>query len=156
MYTLLFDGASRGNPGPASCGFVVYRDDEKIESRGEFLGITTNNVAEYRGLIRGLEYLLRIGAKEVTVYTDSQLVAKQIRGEYKVKSPHLKSLHRQAVNLLKKFDKADIFYHPREKNREADKAANMALNRMLKSAGQSLETLGLPEESPGSTGQDAG
>ncbi len=138
MYTLLFDGASRGNPGPASCGFVVYRGDEKVESRGEFLGITTNNVAEYRGLIRGLEYLVRMGAKEVTIYSDSQLVVKQIKGEYKVKSSHLKSLHQQAMNLLKKFEKADIFYHPRGKNSEADRLANMALDRVLKSAGQPL------------------
>jgi ribonuclease HI len=145
VYKLLFDGASRGNPGPASCGFVVYKDDEKIECRGEFLGITTNNVAEYRGLIRGLEYLVRMGVKEVAIYADSQLVVKQIKGEYKVKSPHLRSLHNQVMNLLKKFDKVDIFYHPRSKNKEADKAANMALDRMLKSAGQSLAVT-QPEE----------
>jgi ribonuclease HI len=84
LYTLLFDGASRGNPGPAACGFVVYVNGEKMEARGEFLGVTTNNVAEYRGLIRGLEYLVRKGATKVTVYADSELVVKQIKGEYKV------------------------------------------------------------------------
>ncbi len=156
MYVLLFDGASRGNPGPAACGFVVYRDGERVEARGEFLGTTTNNVAEYKGLIRGLEYLLRKGAREVTVYADSELVVKQVRGEYKVKSPHLKPLHQEAVNLLKMFDKASILHHPRSSNREADRIANMALDRALKSAGQPLAKTGLPEESPGSTGQDAG
>ena len=156
MYTLLFDGASRGNPGPASCGFVVYRDGDRVEARGEFLGVTTNNVAEYRGLIRGLEYLVRRGVKEVTVYADSELVVKQVRGQYKVKSPNLKPLHQQVMNLLKKFEKVRILHHPRSRNREADRVANMALNRALKSAGQSLPSHGLAEESPGSTGQDAG
>ncbi len=138
MYKLLFDGASRGNPGPAACGFAVYHDDERVEARGEFIGVTTNNVAEYKGLIRGLEYLVRRGVKEVTIYADSELVVKQIRGEYKVKSPNLKPLHQQALDLLKRFEKVHIFHHPRRENREADRLANMALDRALKSVGQPL------------------
>ena len=156
MYVLLFDGASRGNPGPAACGFVVYKDDELVEARGEFLGSTTNNVAEYKGLIRGLEFLVRRGVKEVTIYADSELVVKQIKGEYKVKSPHLKPLHSYAQKLLKNFEKVSILHHPRSSNREADRVANLALDRALKSAGQPLAGSRLLEESPGSTGQDAG
>ena len=150
---LFFDGASKGNPGPAGYGFVIEINNTKIEGKG-YIGISTNNVAEYYGLIEGLQRALKEGIKSIEIFADSQLVVKQIKGEYKVKAPHLKPLYSKATELLKKFDDAHIFFVGREKNSEADRLANLAIKEGQR-VGRSLASKG-PEESPGPTGQGAG
>lgn len=119
-YKVFTDGASLGNPGEAGCGFVVKDESGKIIYEGvKSLGVNTNNVAEYSGLILALEYIKTLNPGFVEFFLDSELVVKQIRGEYKVKNPSLLELWNKAVNLL-----ADINYTinhiPREKNSEAD------------------------------------
>lgn len=119
-YKVFTDGASLGNPGEAGCGFVVKDESGKIIYEGvKSLGVNTNNVAEYSGLISAVEYIKTLNPQFVEFFLDSELVVKQIRGEYKVKNPFLLELWNNAVNLL-----ADINYTinhiPREKNSEAD------------------------------------
>jgi ribonuclease HI len=126
---LFCDGASRGNPGPASYGFVIFQDDEIIAQQGGCLGITTNNVAEYEGLVRGLQKCLSLGAKELTVKSDSELLVRQLNGIYRVKAPHLAPLFGQASQLIKQFGKVSIVHVPRAENKLADALANLALDR---------------------------
>lgn len=125
LYT---DGASRGNPGAAAIG-VVLKDERgnEIEAIGEPIGTATNNEAEYRALLRGLERAAH-HATEIEVRTDSELMARQLKGIYKVRAANLKSLHEQAQRALKKFKRATIVIVPRELNRQADELANQALN----------------------------
>ena len=99
MYRVYSDGGSRGNPGKAAYGIVVTRDGEIIYENSEFLGIRTNNYAEYRGLIAGITKVLELGGTDAEFVMDSQLVIKQMRGEYKVKSPDMKALYDDAVAL---------------------------------------------------------
>ena len=99
MYRVYSDGGSRGNPGKAAYGIVVTRDGEIIHESSEFLGIRTNNYAEYRGLIAGITKVLELGGTDAEFVMDSQLVIKQMRGEYKVKSPDMKALYDDAVAL---------------------------------------------------------
>jgi ribonuclease HI len=124
------DGGSRGNPGPAAAG-VVIRDadsDEIIHEAGYFLGKATNNVAEYQGLIRALEYAQELGATRVQVYTDSELMVKQITGEYRVKSPDLKPLAQKAQSIFLTINLWHIQHVRREKNTRADAWANKAMD----------------------------
>lgn len=124
LYT---DGASRGNPGPAAIGIVLVNPSGKIvEEFGEPIGTTTNNEAEYRALLRGLERALH-HATEIEIRTDSELMARQLKGTYKVRAEHLKPLHEQAQRALKKFKRVTIAIIPRELNRRADALANDAL-----------------------------
>ena len=123
------DGGSRGNPGPA--GFGVYVQDAsgaEVASLYGFLGVATNNVAEYQGLIHGLRFALARGARQVHVFSDSELVVKQIGGKYKVKHPGMIPLHREASDLLRRFEKWSVAHVPREQNRDADRLANRALD----------------------------
>jgi ribonuclease HI len=123
------DGGSRGNPGPA--GFGVYVQDEagaEVASLYGFLGVTTNNVAEYQGLIHGLRFALERGARRVRVFSDSELVVKQISGAYKVKHPGMIPLHGEARLLLRRFESWSVNHVPRARNREADRLANRALD----------------------------
>lgn len=99
MYRVYSDGGSRGNPGKAAYGIVVTLDGKIIHEHSEFLGIRTNNYAEYRGLIAGITKVLELGGTEAEFVMDSQLVIKQMRGEYKVKSPDMKALYDDAVAL---------------------------------------------------------
>jgi ribonuclease HI len=123
------DGGSRGNPGPAGYG-VYVQDATGTEVAGlyGFLGVATNNVAEYQGLIQGLRFALERGARQVRVFSDSELVVKQIGGTYKVKHPGMIPLHREARDLLRRFDGWSVTHVPREQNREADRLANRALD----------------------------
>lgn len=123
------DGGARGNPGPAGFGAVVT-DESGVElSRlWRFLGETTNNVAEYEGLIAALEESLALGAFELTVMTDSQLVQRQMTGVYKIKQKHLQRLASRAHALLLKFARCEIVHVPRAKNVEADALANRAMD----------------------------
>ncbi len=137
-FRLFVDGACRGNPGPASYAFVLYRGDQILERGGGYLGQATNNIAEYTALIKGLEAALEKGIQgPLEIYSDSQLLVRQMEGTYRVKQPHLKALHSQALSLLKRFPLARIFHVERARNREADRLANRVLDEALKKAGQS-------------------
>ncbi len=123
------DGASRGNPGPAAAGFVLNdAEGNQLQAKSFFLGQATNNVAEYTGLVKALEAAQELGTKQITVFSDSELLVRQINGEYKVKSEQIKQLFQQAVQLLGKFENYKITFVPREKNKNADKLVNQALN----------------------------
>ncbi len=130
-HVLYCDGASRGNPGPASIGFVLYDPAGiPVAEVGDAIGETTNNVAEYKALIAGLETSLEQGVSQIDVRLDSQLLVKQVTGEYRVKASHLKPLQRQAVKLLTRFDEATIVHVRRELNTVADALANEALDEV--------------------------
>jgi ribonuclease HI len=124
------DGGARGNPGPAAIGVVVSEPDgETVTSFAAKIGETTNNVAEYRALLRGLELAAEHGAREVDVINDSELVARQLTGVYKVKHPAMQELHREALAMLDGFDSWTIKSVPRAQNAQADALVNEALDR---------------------------
>jgi len=123
------DGGSRGNPGPAAAGAVVSTPDgEVLTDAAEPIGVATNNVAEYRGLLLGLRLARELGASEVDVVNDSELVAKQVNGVYKVKHRDMKPLHAAALQALADFDRWSIRSVPRERNADADALVNQALD----------------------------
>ncbi len=124
------DGGARGNPGPAGYGVVI--EDEvgrPVAELSEFLGRQTNNYAEYSGLLAALNYTIRHGFKALKVVSDSELMVKQINGEYKVNNPTLKELHGRAMKMADQLDYFEIAHVLREKNREADRLANLAMDR---------------------------
>ncbi len=126
LYT---DGAARGNPGPASIGIVLTdAQGNEIEALGEAIGNKTNNEAEYRALLKGLELAATLGATEVDVRTDSLLMAQQVKGVYKVKAPNLKPLYDKAKREIKQFKSFSITHNVRALNRRADALANQALD----------------------------
>jgi ribonuclease HI len=128
--TLEFDGGSRGNPGPAAVGVVIRAaDGTPLVTVGQPIGRATNNVAEYRGLILALEKAKEIGAKKLLIRGDSELIIRQMLGQYRVKNPDLKELYDQAQFLLHQFDDARIEHNLRHKNALADKLVNLALDR---------------------------
>lgn len=130
IITLQFDGGSRGNPGPAGIGVVLRAaDGTPLVTLGRFIGRATNNVAEYKALITALEQAKQLGAKRVKVLGDSELIVKQMRGEYRVKNPDLRVLYEEAQDLFNDFDVATIDHNYREDNSLADKLANMAMDR---------------------------
>ncbi len=123
------DGGARGNPGPAAYGYVLEADDGTVlDARGEAIGVATNNVAEYRGLLAGLEAALERGVKEVEVVSDSELVVKQMRGEYKVKNETLRDLVDEAHALESRFRRVTYTAVRREHNELADRLVNEALD----------------------------
>jgi ribonuclease HI len=123
------DGASRGNPGPSSYGVVVYDEDGKeLHRSSRALGHATNNQAEYRGAIAALEAALGLGAREIELRMDSELVVRQLAGRYKVRNPKLIPLHHRVLALRSHFEKVRIEHVPRTENRVADKLANEALD----------------------------
>ena len=124
------DGGSRGNPGPAGFGCVVFSADHTtvLAEHKQFIGETTNNVAEYRGLIAGLEQARRLGASEVAVSMDSKLVVEQMSGRWKVKNPGMAELNQQARALASTFDAVTFSWIPRERNAHADRLANEAMD----------------------------
>lgn len=127
--TIFADGGSRGNPGPAASGAVLTDESgDVLREVGTFLGVTTNNVAEWTGLITGLEAALELGATDVVVRMDSELVVKQLSGAYRVKHPNLVPLHARAKTLLRKFSHADIAHVPRKANAAADAVVNQTLD----------------------------
>lgn len=126
---LFIDGAARGNPGPAGVGVVLLDENKKkIKDFCKFIGEATNNVAEYNALIYGLQEALMLGAKEVVVNMDSELVIQQLKGEYRVRNSNIKPLFGQVVHLMDGFKKIEVNHIAREKNKEADKLANKAIN----------------------------
>jgi len=126
--TIHIDGASRGNPGLASCAAVIQVEGCAQRELAVFLGTTTNNVAEYSGLILALYEAQDMGAREVVIYSDSNLCVKQVRGEYKVTSENIIPLHRKVVSLLGRFEKWEINHIPREENQLADALSNRVLD----------------------------
>jgi probable phosphoglycerate mutase len=127
------DGGSRGNPGPAGYGAVVVSDDgEVLAERAAGIGSATNNVAEYSGLIAGLQAALELGATTVDVRMDSKLVVEQVSGRWQVKHPGLRPLAREAVDLLARFDSWTASWIPRDKNKHADRLANEAMDAAAK------------------------
>lgn len=124
------DGGARGNPGPAALGVVIYEGGEHIAELKRYLGEATNNVAEYEALIAGLEAAKERGlsTRAVEVRMDSELIVKQMRGEYKVKDANLKRLHARAKEALVGFSSAQFVHIPREENAEADALVNEALD----------------------------
>jgi len=126
------DGGARGNPGPAAAAAVVSTPDgETLAERTELLGSQTNNVAEYRALLLGLATARELGAEEVEVVGDSELVAKQLTGAYKVKHPAMKPLHAQALDALRAFRGWSIRTVPRAQNADADALVNQALDSAI-------------------------
>ena len=123
------DGGARGNPGPAAIGVVISDPDgELLEELGETIGPASNNVAEYRGLLRGLERARALGATEIEIVNDSELVARQLTGAYKVKHPAMKPLHAEATAALARFKRWAIRTVPRAENARADELVNQALD----------------------------
>jgi ribonuclease HI len=123
------DGGARGNPGPAAIGVVVSDPEGSvIDELAERIGVATNNVAEYRALLRGLERAAALGAREVELVNDSELVARQVTGVYKVKHPAMKPLHQQAISALRGFERWKIRSVPRAQNARADALVNQALD----------------------------
>jgi len=123
------DGGSRGNPGDAGIGVVIYDENGNIiKEISRYIGTQTNNVAEYYALVRGLEEAVSLGAKGVSVYMDSELVVKQIKGEYKVKNEGLRPLYGIAQAYFNSFEAYSINHVKREKNKEADKLANCGMD----------------------------
>ncbi len=131
------DGGARGNPGPAGSGAVVKfvhedgSEGETLAELSEYVGETTNNQAEYRAIIIGLEKARELGAEAVDLYMDSELAAKQIKGEYKVKNPGIALRFLEVHNLLQHFKRVHVRHIPREKNGEADALVNGAIDRHL-------------------------
>ena len=123
------DGGSRGNPGPAAAAAVLSTPDgDVVDEAARTLGSTTNNVAEYRGLLLGLERAAALGATEVDVINDSELIAHQVTGRYKVKHPDMKPLHAEATRRLQQFTSWSMRNVPRAQNADADALVNQALD----------------------------
>ena len=123
------DGGARGNPGPAAFGYVLETEDGTVlDARGERIGVATNNVAEYRALVAGLEKALELGLDEVEVVSDSELLVKQMRGEYKVKNAALRKLSLDATRLARALGAVTYTAVRREHNELADRLVNEALD----------------------------
>jgi ribonuclease HI len=126
------DGAARGNPGPAGIGVQITTEDGAVvEEIARGIGEATNNVAEYTAVIEGLTAAEGFGARTVTLRSDSLLLVQQLNGRYRVKSEHLRPLHRRARNLVAGFDRVAIEHVPRGRNAEADRLANEGVDRWL-------------------------
>ena len=123
------DGGARGNPGPAAIGAVVQAPEgDVLEERGERIGTATNNVAEYKALLLGIERAAELGASELELVGDSELVVRQVKGEYKVKDATLRGLHAEVQRALRPFARWSIRHVRREQNAEADRLVNRALD----------------------------
>jgi ribonuclease HI len=126
-FKLQFDGCSKGNPGIAGAGAVIYHDSEEIWNSSLFVGKKSNNYAEYSGLILGLEQAVKMNIKNLTVEGDSLLVINQMLGTYRIKSQNLLELYATAKNLEKKFDSIHFIHIYRDKNKRADTLSNIAI-----------------------------
>ena len=130
-FTVNVDGGARGNPGPAAIGVVLRDGEEVVEEVGEAIGEATNNVAEYRALLRGIELAASHGASDLELIGDSELVVRQVEGRYKVKSAGMKELHEAVKRALRDFDSWSIRHVRRENNADADRLVNEALDGAL-------------------------
>ena len=133
QWLLTVDGAARGNPGEAGCGAVIYDENGTVvKELSRYLGRATNNVAEYEGLLMGLEALLQLGQKDIVVQSDSELMVRQLNGEYRVKDAKLKTLFDRAQHLLRQFRSYRILHVRREMNKLADRLANLGIDQAKK------------------------
>jgi len=147
LITVEFDGGSRGNPGPAGIGIVLRaKDGTPLITLGRFIGRATNNIAEYQALITALKKAKELGAKKLLIRGDSELVIKQMKGEYRVRHPELKPLYEEAYHLFHQFKEAKIEHNFRHKNTLADKLANLAMDH--KKDVTEADDSPLEEESP--------
>jgi ribonuclease HI len=129
---IFIDGASRGNPGSAGAGiWIANGEGKKISELSRFLGHKTNNQAEYWALLLGLREAKRLGGRTLQIFTDSELVERQIKGVYRVRDLNLKDLHKAVLQNLKTFASFEIQAIPREENKEADRLANQAIQRRM-------------------------
>ncbi|MCR4324693.1 MAG: ribonuclease HI family protein [Candidatus Curtissbacteria bacterium] len=129
MIKIFTDGGARGNPGPAAYGFVVKVDDKTVKKEGGYLGIATNNFAEYTALIKALGWAKKeFEGKDLNVFLDSQLVVYQLSGLYKIKNAKIRELVLEVRGLEASFGKVNYIHIPREKNKEADTQVNIALD----------------------------
>ncbi len=126
------DGASRNNPGEAGAGVYILQDGKPVETIARYLGRRTNNIAEYTAAIIGLEHAAKLGASRVKLFADSELMVKQINGQYKVKNEGLKPLYNKVKELIAKIGSVEVQYIPREQNKEADALANKAIDEKTK------------------------
>ena len=130
---IFFDGASHGNPGPSGIGIIILDESGKVlDKLSKFIGFGTNNEAEYHALIEALRRAVQLNVEKVELYSDSELIVRQVRGIYSVRDEKLKKLHLRCLELLKNFKEFKIEYVPRELNVEADKLANEAIAKHLK------------------------
>jgi ribonuclease HI len=143
------DGGARGNPGPAGIGVVLIAEEGEPRELARSIGEATNNVAEYHALIAGLELALESGLQEIEVYVDSELVAAQVQGQWKIKNDRLRALAAKAQSLLHQFDSASITHVRRHLNARADELANEAMDRAAASGpGGGWEPLSLDMPAP--------
>jgi ribonuclease HI len=127
--TIYVDGGSRGNPGPSGIGVVILdASGKRVKDISKYIGKATNNIAEYNALLYGLEEALIMRADDLIINVDSELVAKQLTGDYRVKDPNIRPLFERAINILKSFNNFEIRHIEREMNKEADKLVNKAIN----------------------------
>lgn len=122
------DGGARGNPGPAGIGVVIWHGHELVGTYSKYIGEATNNQAEYQAVVFALEHAKRLKAPELDIYLDSELIASQLNREFKIKNNELGSLFVKCWNMMIGFKKVKFHYIPREKNREADKLVNKAID----------------------------
>lgn len=126
------DGGARGNPGPAAIGVVISNDaGVELKRLGQYIGETTNNQAEYKALIEALKQAAALGGERLVCHLDSELVVRQLQGQYKIKEPTLQPLAQEALRLMTKFAQVQFQHVPREKNKLADQLVNEALDKHL-------------------------
>ncbi len=126
------DGACRGNPGPAASAYIIKTINGEKVIGSSFIGISTNNKAEYMALVNALNEAKKLGCRRIIIYSDSQLLTKQLNNEYAVRSPSLKILNEEAKLLMSNFESVKIIYIPREKNLEADSLASSELRKAIR------------------------
>ena len=131
---IYIDGASKGNPGPSGIGVVICHNAEAVKNISEFIGNATNNIAEYTALIYALKEAVVLKADTLEIRTDSQLLARQINKVYKIRNERILDLHKQAASIMSSFKNVIVNHIPRESNKGADKLANQAVKKALKSA----------------------
>ena len=129
---IYIDGAAKGNPGPAGIGVVIYQDGSVLKNISNYIGNATNNIAEYTALIYGLQEALILKVENIKINTDSQLLYRQVKREYKVKNLNILGLYNQAIHLMSGFKEVSINHIPRQENRGADKLANIAIKEAAK------------------------
>lgn len=152
VFEIFTDGACSGNPGPAGIGVFIRCDGKTVKTVSEAIGEATNNIAEYKAMIRGLLEAKALGAEHIQVRTDSQLLFYQIKGTYKVKHPNMIPLHQEALAALKGFKKVEFKVVPREENKDADHLATSALRKKEVSHDGRPDVFYIGEESPSSEG----
>ena len=132
VFTVYVDGAARGNPGPAGIGIRVELEGEVLKEYSSFIGNATNNVAEYKALIKGLEIVRGLGATRINAISDSELIVRQMNGRYRVKSATLAPLYQKARELVRSFEGFRIRHVPRSENQHSDRLANQGITDALK------------------------